>query len=231
MFTTALDHIVVVVPDLEIACDYFAKVLSVRPVIGGKHVGLGTHNAFLGLGNPKDKIYLELLAIDPEDDEPRDNYPFSIPTELNGAYVAAWCLRSEDGKLTELNDNMAKFGTEYQLGLVKPMQRQKPDGELLVWQIAYSTEQYKASHGIVPFLIQWADLSQHPTTNLKAEKFCPFSFVICDNLGNVNENLSSLGLSPHGEIVIENAFTPNFRLCLGEQNEIVLTAMPQPLAT
>lgn len=47
--TTALDHLVYVVPDLDAGVARFAEATGVQPVYGGAHVGLGTANYLVGL--------------------------------------------------------------------------------------------------------------------------------------------------------------------------------------
>jgi len=64
---TALDHLIVGASSLADGVDYVAKVTGATPRRGGRHVAMGTHNALLRLG---DRVYLEVLAIDPEGQKP-----------------------------------------------------------------------------------------------------------------------------------------------------------------
>ncbi len=65
-----LDHILYAVPDLQKGIDDFEKLTGVRPVYGGKHLNLGTHNALVSLG---EEVYFELIAPDPS----RKNIPLA----------------------------------------------------------------------------------------------------------------------------------------------------------
>ena len=58
-----LDHLVVAAATLEQGEDYIEAQLGVRPQRGGQHVAMGTHNSLLRLA--MERVYLELIAIDP----------------------------------------------------------------------------------------------------------------------------------------------------------------------
>ena len=54
-----LDHLVWCVNSVSEGMDMFEALTGVRPCTGGQHLGLGTHNALVSLG---DGLYLEILA-------------------------------------------------------------------------------------------------------------------------------------------------------------------------
>ena len=57
-----LDHCVVAIHDLDAGMSAFESLTGVRPVYGGEHPSLGTHNALVSLGSGR---YLEILAPRP----------------------------------------------------------------------------------------------------------------------------------------------------------------------
>src|SRR5437868_12288896 len=62
-----LDHLVVAAETLEQGEDHLESLLGARPRRAGKHVAMGTHNSVLRLG---ERVYLELIAIDPDGIKP-----------------------------------------------------------------------------------------------------------------------------------------------------------------
>ena len=62
-----LDHLVVAATTLADGIDFVAERTGAIPQPGGKHVAMGTHNALLRLG---ERVYLEIIAIDPEGTKP-----------------------------------------------------------------------------------------------------------------------------------------------------------------
>lgn len=72
-----LDHIVYAVPDVSAAVQNLTIRLGVAPIMGGKHQGLGTHNALLSLS---EMAYLEIIGPDPDQPTPSMPRPFAIDT-------------------------------------------------------------------------------------------------------------------------------------------------------
>lgn len=141
-----LDHIVYAVPDLEAAVKDFHHRAGVRPAMGGKHEGLGTHNALVALGSA---AYLELIAPDPEQDQP-SVLPFGLHG-LTRPRIVTWAV-----KATRLADRVERARVHgYDPGFVIPMSRVEPDGFRMEWSLTFNTE--LTASGLVPFLIDWSE--------------------------------------------------------------------------
>ena len=151
-----IDHLVYATPDLDAAVEWVAAALGVRPTPGGRHPGLGTRNALLDLGGG---AYLELIGVDgaagagPAPDGPR---PFGLD-DLAGPRLATWAARA-DG----IERRVARArAAGYDPGPVQPMSRRLPDGTELHWRLTFPGPH---SVDLVPFLIEWAGDTPHPST-------------------------------------------------------------------
>lgn len=87
-----VDHLVYAAPDLDTAVADLEGQLGVRATAGGRHVGVGTHNALLGLGP---RTYLEIIAPDPEQPEPSMPRPWGVDGITHGG-LAGWALACND---------------------------------------------------------------------------------------------------------------------------------------
>ena len=87
-----IDHLIYAAPDLTAAIADLEDRLGVRAQPGGRHPGLGTHNALLALGP---RTYLEIIAPDPRQPEPSAQRPFLIG-DLNGGRLVGWALACDD---------------------------------------------------------------------------------------------------------------------------------------
>jgi catechol 2,3-dioxygenase-like lactoylglutathione lyase family enzyme len=148
-----LDHIVLATPDLNAAVTRFADLTGVRPVPGGRHLGLGTANHLVGLGGGG---YLEILGPDPDLPAPEQPRPFGVD-RLQNTRLVTWAIRCVD-----IDRQVATARSRgHDPGQPQSMSRGSPDGEVLRWRLALPN--LAVGDGLVPFLIDWGD-TQHPTT-------------------------------------------------------------------
>lgn len=153
MHGSHLDHLVLAGPDLAATVAWFTELTGVPPVSGGSHVGLGTANFLVRLG---DGGYLELIGPDPDQPEPESPRPFGID-ELSEPRIVTWAVRADD--LEALIADARAAG--YDPGPPQAMSRRAPDGTLLEWRLTRPRFDY--GDGLVPFLIDWGT-TPHPTT-------------------------------------------------------------------
>jgi catechol 2,3-dioxygenase-like lactoylglutathione lyase family enzyme len=137
---TGIDHIVIVVADLEAAiADYIRLGFTV--VRGGRHSGLGTHNALIAFA---DGVYFELIAFIPPL-SPNLHWWHSVLARGGG--LADFCVRSND-----LETDAAAFrNAGAEIGAPFPMSRERPDGYRVSWVLAANDG---PSRGVVPFFIR-----------------------------------------------------------------------------
>jgi hypothetical protein len=144
-----IDHLIYRAPDLADAVADVEERFGVRARAGGKHIGLGTHNALLALGP---RTYLEIIAPDPGQPQP------SVPRQsgLDGASrggLAGWAIACQD--IDAAVADARRCG--YDPGEVADMQRALPTGAVLRWRLTLNV----VPGGLVPFLISWGD-AEHP---------------------------------------------------------------------
>jgi hypothetical protein len=149
-----IDHLVYATPDIDGTVDALAERLGVRATPGGRHPGIGTRNALLGLG---DGAYLEIIGIDREADaRPEGPRPFGLD-RIDAPRLAAWAASA-----TAIGERVARArAAGYDPGPVQPMSRRRPDGVELQWRL---TPPSAEAVELVPFLIDWGDRVAHPST-------------------------------------------------------------------
>jgi hypothetical protein len=146
---THIDHLVVAAPSRAVGIQYVAERLGVIPELGGDHERMGTHNALLRLN---DRMYLEVIAINPEASTPPRPRWFELDNpELTEPRLVTWVVRTHD---------IYKTASKASLGTIEEMSR-----GTLNWLISIPPDDQLPMKGAVPMLIQWLTNS-HPSDTL-----------------------------------------------------------------
>ena len=146
-----LDHIILLIADLEGFKSQFEAETGVVLTVGGAHPGLGTANLLASFG---EGVYMEFIAPNPELDEPQ-GFGARLVSHRE-PHIAGFAARTEDMAATVAAAEAAGLTT------VGPAagSRETPDGVLLSW-----TGLYLMGHDYgdqVPFYIDWGK-TPHPS--------------------------------------------------------------------
>jgi hypothetical protein len=177
---------VVAAASLEQGEDHLESLLGVRPRRGGKHVAMGTHNSVLRLG---DRVYLELIAIDPDGIKPDRPRWFDLDRPSMRASLAQtprlihWIARGTDIKAAS-----ERSPSDY--GLVYPMKR-----AAYSWRMTIPDDGHLPGDGLIPTLIEWAD-TNHPADALANDHLSVVAMAAAHpEPATVRAALGSLGLA------------------------------------
>ncbi len=151
------DHFVVGISDLDRGMTLVEELTGVRPVFGGAHPHIGTHNALIALG---EHSYLEIIAPNPDADlsmlDPDLKAQFMDPLQgMDTLTPFLWAIGSSD--LESTRRLLQAEGVH--LSGPQPGSRKKPDGHSLEWIAAFVTG--PSARGL-PFFIQWKDPADSP---------------------------------------------------------------------
>ncbi len=152
--TSAVDHLLLGVADLDRGIAWVEKLTGVRAVIGGSHPGAGTRNALLSL---QGRRYLEIIAPDPG----QTAFNFRIDVrKLSEPRLITWAAGTTDIHA------VARRALDAGCKIFGPQEgsRARPDGKLLRWKTFGVMNEFGAT-GVepIPFFIEWAPDSLHPS--------------------------------------------------------------------
>ena len=191
--SATIDHLVYAVPELGPAVAQVTARAGVQAAAGGQHLGLGTHNALLSLG---ERTYLEIIARDPSQPAPAGPLPFGL-AELSAPALRSWAVAPADLDAAVQSSRAAGF--DY--GPIVAGRRRTADGHELTWRM--TTYPRSPAVAVEPFLIDWAD-SPHPARaapgGLTLEELCLSS----PDPERLHEQLRVLGL----DLPVEGADRP-----------------------
>jgi hypothetical protein len=133
----AIDHLVIVVQDLERAAEDY-RALGFTVIAGGKHP-VGSHNALISFA---DESYLEIIAFYREAVDHRWWRPLQ-----QGERLVDYCMQTDDlrGDTRKLREAGVAINDPV------PWSRTRPDGYELKWILSLATGSHR---GVAPFLIQ-----------------------------------------------------------------------------
>lgn len=134
---TGIDHIVIVVPDLEAATRNYQQ-LGFTVVPGGRHP-VGTYNALISLA---DGAYIELIAFY----QANPKHRWWEPLQQGGGLVD-FCMQTTD----LVSDTAAFRKAGVHMDDPQPLTRTRPDGYQLKWRLSIPREGHR---GVAPFLIK-----------------------------------------------------------------------------
>ena len=192
-----LDHFIYAGRDLEAMRQQFERLTGVAPARGGRHPGLGTHNALASLG---DDVYFELLAVDPEQRQSLEGTMGGRIDALPYPRLFAYMLRGRD--LKRQKDILKRHGIEADLF---DASRNTPDGRTLNWRLLVPHPHPLGD--FVPKFIDWLDTVHPATTSTRGCTFESFELGHPD-AAVLNALLKDLG----ADLLVESADQPCFRL-------------------
>ena len=146
-----LDHLVWAAPSLDDAVAAFAAMSGVEAMAGGRHVGIGSRNALVDLG---DRIY---LAIDGPDETQSltDNYGATLKA-LSAPMLTRFAVQTDD--LGAAQAVLSRHGIASE---VKPGGRTGANGATYSWQTLAVTDRTLGAG--LPIIKTWLT-PNHPST-------------------------------------------------------------------
>jgi hypothetical protein len=155
-----VDHLVVAAQTLEQGAAWCESTLFVKPVAGGRHPLMGTHNLLLKIGSQQfPRAYLEIIAIDSAAADPRRKRWFDLddPELREGIRekprLVHFVARSERAHVAI--SALDSLGIDR--GPMLAAQRDTPDG-LLEWKISVRGDGQRLFYGALPSLVEWGAL-------------------------------------------------------------------------
>lgn len=148
---TELDHLIWAVPDLDEGVRDMEERTGVRAAYGGRHPGVGTHNAILDLGGRR---YLEILAPDPS--QTRFSSFGALVRDLRRPKLLSWAVRTDDVRAVVKSAQRGGLRP----GVVLSLSRRTPAGVTLSWRLLQI-----GGHDfgpLLPIFIEWCT-EEHPS--------------------------------------------------------------------
>lgn len=200
-----IDHLVYAVPSLASGMLEIQEKLGGVPVFGGRHPGMGTHNAILRIGP---KMYLEIIAPDPKQQIAGPLW-FGIE-KLQTSKLVAWAYRTV--KLEDIIEQVLMLGLVE--GPIISGSRITQDGRILSWR--FTDPRPLPLGGVAPFFIDWGD-SPHPIENLPETVSLYALEATHPEPGKVEPILQNIGVS----MKVEQAQAPSLKAIFKKEGHYI----------
>jgi len=178
-----IDHLLYGSPDLETGIAEIERFTGVRPAYAGQHLGQGTHNALLSLG---DHTYLEVIAPDPAQAGLGAQLPYGIDALARPA-LRAWA--AAPNAIEEAVRRAREVGVDF--SEVAAHARRAPDGSEVRWKMATRISA-EVGLAVLPFLIDWGT-TVHPAQRAPHGVRLVDLKVLSPNPEDVNRLLRAIG--------------------------------------
>ncbi|MBS1811546.1 MAG: VOC family protein [Acidobacteria bacterium] len=179
----AVDHLLLGVPNLEEGIAWVEAKTGVKAVLGGRHPGLGTHNALLSLGQQQ---YLEIIAPDPTQTTLAPQFAFlQLATTPR---LLTWAAKTNDIEALAAKAHAANF----ELDGPREGARSRPDGKLLRWKTLFIKSEFSL---LIPFFIEWNPESLHPAEDSPIGCRLQGFALECPEPQNLRASLAKLGIA------------------------------------
>lgn len=182
--TIELDHLIWAVPDLDAGVRELEERTGVRAAYGGRHSGVGTHNAVLDLGQRR---YLEILAPDPS--QTRFSSFGALVRDLQRPRLLSWAVRTDDVRGLAESANRG----ELRPGVVLSLSRRTPAGVTLSWRLM-QMEGHDFGP-IVPLFVEWRT-DEHPSCQAPTGCELKSLAIQTPNADELRSHLGVVGLTP-----------------------------------
>jgi hypothetical protein len=171
-----VDHVIVIVHDLDAAASRYYEQHGLASVAGGRHPGHGTANRIVPLGSS----YIELMAVVDRDEAASSLLGSWVERRLEavGEAPVALCLRTDDIEAEARRTGRTPLR----------MSRTRPDGVELEWQIVALDA--AIAEGL-PFFLQWGVNDMDHPGRAVVEHRCAAVGIDWVELGGDQDRLAS----------------------------------------
>ena len=188
-----IDHLLYASHSLAQGMDEVEQLFGVRPVVGGQHPNMGTHNALLALGP---STYLEIIARAPTLHAPARGALVDFAEEETSRLIT-WAVRTSEMSL--LADKLHDAGVP--VGREGAGRRETPEGQILAWR--FTDPFAMPMEGAMPFLIDWGN-TPHPASSIPSGGTLRRLRIAHPQAATLGQLISTIGVEV--ELVKESAF-------------------------